>query len=85
MLAVHAAARVLAVHAADVLRASSSGTSATPGASAGGGGWAIASASQFSRGAAESVLLQILGPRMAAEDWSITAHMSLAENFGKLS
>lgn len=30
-------------------------------------------------GAADSVLLQILGPRMAAEDWSITAHMSLAE------
>jgi len=30
-------------------------------------------------GAADSVVLQILGPRMAAEDWSITAHMSLAE------
>ena len=29
-------------------------------------------------GAADSVLLQILGPRMAAEDWSITAHMELA-------
>ncbi len=30
-------------------------------------------------GAADSVVLQILGPRMAAEDWSITAHMSRAE------
>lgn len=29
-------------------------------------------------GAADSVVLQILGPRMAAEDWSITAHMELA-------
>ena len=29
-------------------------------------------------GAADSVVLQILGPRMAAEDWSITAHMRLA-------
>ena len=32
----------------------------------------------LSGGAADSVVLQILGPRMAAEDWSITAHMSLA-------
>lgn len=29
-------------------------------------------------GAADSVVLQILGPRMAAEDWSVTAHMDLA-------
>ena len=29
-------------------------------------------------GAADSVVLQILGPRMAAEDWSITAHMDIA-------
>ena len=29
-------------------------------------------------GAADSVVLQILGPRMAANDWSITAHMEIA-------
>lgn len=29
-------------------------------------------------GAADSVILQILGPRMAAEDWSVTAHMEIA-------
>ena len=29
-------------------------------------------------GAADSVVLQILGPRMAANDWSITAHMDIA-------
>ena len=29
-------------------------------------------------GAADSVVLQILGPRMAANDWSITAHIEIA-------
>ena len=29
-------------------------------------------------GAADSIALQILGPRLAADDWSITAHMSVA-------
>jgi 3-hydroxyisobutyrate dehydrogenase-like beta-hydroxyacid dehydrogenase len=29
-------------------------------------------------GAADSVVLQILGPRMAADDWSITAHLDIA-------